>query len=115
MKKEIKDKIIIATDFSDTLGARYKSDGPHSAEEFLEKLLRPKFKKALSEKYKILVDLDGVWGYPSSFVSGTFGVLSLESGADIVLENIEFKSEENLIRLEKIIFEIKRPKKNIDG
>ena len=35
---DIKDKIIVKSDFSDTPGARYKSDGPNSG-ELLEKLL----------------------------------------------------------------------------
>jgi len=115
MIKEVKDKIVIASDFSDTLGARYRKDGPHSAEEFLENHLEPKFIKAMSGNEKLLIDLDGVWGYPSSFVSGTFGILSMKYSAETVLDVLEFKSEDNSIRLEKIIFEIKRPKKNIDG
>ncbi len=114
MAKKIKDKIHVASEFSDTLGARYKTDGPFSAEEFLENILLPKFKEAISQNYKLLIDLDGVWGYPSSFVSGTFGVLSIKYGSEKVLDFIEFKSKENSIRLEKIIFEIKNPKKNMD-
>lgn len=108
---EIKDKIIVRTDFSDTPGARYKSDGPNSGELFLELLLTKKFKNAVDGNYKLLIDLDGVWGYPSSFVSGSFGKLSVDNGADKVLKHIEFKSDENSIRLENILKEIKNPKK----
>ena len=111
LKMEIKDKIIVKTDFSDTPGARYKSDGPYSGELFLEELLTKKFEKAKNGNYKLLIDLDGVWGYPSSFVSGSFGKLSIEYGKEIVLKYIEFKSFENSIRLENIINEIKKPKK----
>ena len=46
---EIKDKIIVKTDFSDTPGARYKSDGPNSGELFLEQLLTEKFENAKKE------------------------------------------------------------------
>lgn len=106
---EIKDKIIIATDFAATPGARYRKDGEFSGEQFLEDLLLPKFEKAQAENYILLIDLDKVWGYPSSFVSGSFGKLSLLKGSDIVLNHIQFKSDENPIRLEKIIFEIKSP------
>lgn len=108
---EIKDKIIVKTDFSDTPGARYKSDGPNSGELFLEKLLTEKFENAKNGNYKLLIDLDGVWGYPSSFVSGSFGKLSIKYGAETVLKHIEFKSLGNSIRLENIINEIKKPKK----
>ncbi|MGN6212238.1 STAS-like domain-containing protein [Parafilimonas sp.] len=108
---EVKDKIIIAQDFGATPGARYKSDGQFSGEAFLLDLLLPKFEKAVAENYILLIDLDGVWGYPSSFVSGSFGKLSVNKGADLVLKHIEFKSDENPMRLERIIQEIKSPKK----
>jgi len=106
---EIKKVLVIASDFSTTPGARYREDGEFSGQEFLEKLLQPEFEKAVNGEYILKVDLDGVWGYPSSFVSGSFGKLSLEKGADLVLKYITFKSDENPIRLEKIINEIKKP------
>jgi len=108
---EIGDRIIIATDFATTPGARYRRDGDFSGEQFLEELLLVKFEKAVTGNYILLIDLDKVWGYPSSFVSGSFGKLSLAKGADLVLKHISFKSEENPIRLEKVINEIKNPKK----
>lgn len=70
--------IDIKADFSDSPGARYRKDGPHSGEEFFEVLLKPKFEEAVRNKVKLIINLDGVWGYPSSFVSGAFGKLSLE-------------------------------------
>lgn len=108
---EIKDKIIIATDFTTTPGARYRKDGDFSGEEFLEEILLKKFEKAVAENYILLIDLDKVWGYPSSFVSGSFGKLSISKGADLVIKHISFKSDENPIRLEKVINEIKNPRK----
>jgi len=106
---EIKDTIIIAKDFAPTPGARYRRDGEFSGEQFLEELLLPKFEKAVEGNYILKIDLDKVWGYPSSFVSGSFGKLSLAKGSDLVLKHISFKSDENPIRLEKIIYEIKNP------
>lgn len=108
---EIKDKIIVWKDFSDSPGARYKSDGPFSGQEFLEKLLEPKFNQAVEGNYILTIDLDGVWGYPSSFVSGSFGKLSLKHGGEKILKHIHFKSEQSTFRVEKIINEIKKPKK----
>ena len=108
---KINDTIIIATDFTTTPGARYRRDGEFSGEEFLEEILIIKFEKAVENNYILLIDLDKVWGYPSSFVSGSFGKLSIAKGADIVLKHIQFKSDENPIRLEKIINEIKKPRK----
>lgn len=108
---EIKDKIIIATDFATTPGARYRKDGAFSGEQFLEEILINKFEKAVEGNYILQIDLDKVWGYPSSFVSGSFGKLSIAKGADLVLKHISFKSDENPVRLEKVIFEIKNPRK----
>ena len=108
---EVKDRIVIATDFTTTPGARYRKDGDFSGEEFLEDMLLPKFEKAVSDGYILWIDLDKVWGYPSSFVSGSFGKLSVAKGADSVLKHINFKSDENPIRLEKILAEIKNPRR----
>jgi len=108
---EIMDQIIVASDFTTTPGARYRTDGEFSGEQFLEEILLPKFEKAVSEDYILFIDLDKVWGYPSSFISGSFGKLSISKGADLVLKHITFKSDENPIRLEKIINEINHPRK----
>tara|TARA_B100000508_G_scaffold36077_1_gene27896 strand:- start:14357 stop:14698 length:342 start_codon:yes stop_codon:yes gene_type:complete len=106
---EIKDKLSIAEDFSDAPGARYREDGDNSGQEFLEDHLLPKFNLAVEGGYKLLVDIDGVWGFPSSFVSGSFGKLSLEKGAELVLKHIEFKSDDSQTQLEDIISEIEKP------
>ena len=103
--------IVIRTEFSDSPGARYRKDGPNSGEEFFEELLKPRFEEAVKNGVKLEIDLDGVWGYPSSFVSGSFGKLSLEKGADCVLSVIEFISTDSETRKFRIISEIKNPTK----
>ena len=109
MEKNI--KIIIKSDFSDSPGARYREDGPHSGQEFYEDLLKPKFLEAQTKGVKLEIDLDGVWGYPSSFVSGSFGKLSLEYTSEMVLSIVVFISEESETRRDRIIAEIKHPTK----
>ena len=104
----VKDSINIAVDFHKSLGARYRYEGPHSGEEFLEKILLPKFLEAERGNHKIEVVLDGVIGYPSSFVSGSFGKLALDKGAKNVLKHLVFRST-NPIRLQKILYEIENP------
>lgn len=104
-------KIIIRTDFSDSPGARYRKDGDFSGEEFYDTLLLPKFEQAIQNNRKLIIDLDGVWGYPSSFVSGSFGKLSIEFGASKVLETIIFISMESETRKDRIIAEINKPTK----
>ncbi len=103
-------EIHVANEFSKTLGARYKYEGKFSGELFLEKLLKPKFLTAIETGSKIYIFLDGVFGYPSSFVSGSFGKLSLDFTDAKVLNHIELVTT-NSIRKQKIINEIKNPTK----
>jgi len=109
---EIKDTLIIAMEFSKTPGARYLKDGSKfSGETFLNDFLKPRFERAVAENYILKIVLDGVMGYPSSFVSGSFGKLSLDKTANLVLKHIMFESDDNPLRKEKIIFEINNPRK----
>ncbi len=103
-------RINILNDFGRLLGARYIYEGSFSGQDFLEKILKPKFELALKLNKKLFIELDGVRGYPSSFVSGSFGKLSIEFGKDKLLNHIELVSN-NSIRKEKIINEISNPKK----
>ena len=86
-------QVFIATDFSDTPGARYCSDGPFSGEEFREKMLMPLFEDEL-DNGKILIDLDGAEGYPPSFLEEAFGGLARIVGTERVKERISFQSTE---------------------
>lgn len=106
---EIKDTISIAKEFKDNPGARERADGPNSGQEFLEDILLARFNKAVDNNYILLIDLDGVWGYPSSFISGSFGKLSMDRGADLLLKHLQFKSDMNPMRIEKVVSEIKNP------
>lgn len=101
--------IKIKDEFTDSPGARYIKDGEYSGEEFYNDFLFPRFEKALKNKIKLTIVLDGVWGYPSSFVSGSFGKLSLKFSAEEVLSVINFISEDSGTRKERIIYEIKNP------
>lgn len=87
-------KITIAKDFSDTPGARYYDDGPHSGQEFFQKILLPKFKEALQNNAKLVIDLDGTEGYATSFLDEAFRSLSDEFDAEKVWKNIILMSEE---------------------
>lgn len=106
---EIKDTLVIAKEFGDTAGARDYEDGAFSGKEFYDKLLLERFNKAVDGGYILLIDIDGFWGWPSSFVSGSFGLLSVEKGAELVLKHIQFKSDKNPIKIDKAIHTIKNP------
>lgn len=64
-------KIKIVEDFSPSPGGRFRKDGPFSGEQFREDILCP----ALENFEKIQVELDGAFGYPSSFLEEAFGGL----------------------------------------
>lgn len=68
-------KIIkIATDYSQTPLGRYPTDGNYNGTRFREEVLRP----ALSEENQVVVDIDDVEGYGSSFLDEAFGGLVRE-------------------------------------
>ncbi|MBK8424801.1 MAG: STAS-like domain-containing protein [Lewinellaceae bacterium] len=106
---ETKDTLIIAKEFVDNPGARDREDGPNSGQQFLEDLFIDRFNKAVEGNYILTVDLTGVLGYPSSFVSGSFGKLSIERGAEILMKHLIFVSYNNPLNVDKVINEIKNP------
>lgn len=92
---------IQVSEFTELPGPRYTKQGLHSGQEFREKHLKPRFERAVQQKEKLLVVLDGVrFGYPTSFLEEAFGGLAREFGVSAVLSTLEFKSaaEPMLIR-----------------
>lgn len=63
--------ILYVKDFSTTPGARYRNLGKASGEEFRDDVLVP----ALERDKSLIVNLDGVRGYGSSFLDEAFGGL----------------------------------------
>lgn len=86
--------INVASDFSRTPGGRYREDSDNSGQRFREDVLVP----ALNHEPKfdrVVIELDGVFGYPSSFLEEAFGGLIREEGfrsADLI-QKIEFKAK----------------------
>jgi hypothetical protein len=100
--------IKIADDYTKTPGVREEIEGDFPGEEFLAKILLPKFKEALVKKKKLFVDLDGTAGYATSFLESAFGGLAREyKDSKIVLENIDFKSEDDSFLIDDIMEYIK--------
>lgn len=63
-------RIVRVVDFAKIPGARYRTDGDNSAEEFFEDVLKPiADQELLNGTRSILLDLDYTTGYASSFVS----------------------------------------------
>lgn len=89
-------KIKIAKDFSSTPGPRYEKEGYYSGERFRSDILKPALEKALRNKRKLIVDLDGTEGYGTSFLEESFGGLIREEGFSYsqITKTIEIVSEE---------------------
>ena len=95
-------KIKVVEIFSEIPGARFKTDGPHSGELFRERHLRPAFEK-LKESEKLLIDFDGAYGFPTSFLEEAFGGLARQFGIEAVLKKLEFKCDEEPNLIEEVI------------
>lgn len=86
--------INICKEFSETPGARYKSEGDFSGEEFRETMLRPKYEKAREDGEELTIELDGGYGYPTSFLEEAFGGLARIYEPSEVIETLRFISED---------------------
>lgn len=97
-------QVSVAKDFSDSPGGRFRKDGDNSGEAFREDVLIPKFTEAFESGKKLLLDLDGTFGYPTSFISEVFeGMVEYiesvtgdyESNCrDLLLKTVEIKTDD---------------------
>ena len=95
-------KINVCKDFTDAPGPRYISQGDFSGEQFREEWLVPKIKEALETGDKILVDLDGTFGYTTSFLEEAFGGLTEIFQKEVILGTIDFKSNDEVGLIDEI-------------
>jgi len=65
----------ISTQFSKTPGSRFRYEGKFSGQELREDHIAPLLKEAIEKNTKIVIDLDGVAGYGTSFLEEAFGGL----------------------------------------
>ena len=86
--------INICNDFTDTPGARYRSEGDFSGEEFRETILIPKYEEAVKSKEQLKIELDGGYGYATSFLEESFGGLARIYEIQEVLNALFFVSED---------------------
>ena len=71
-----------------------KDSNSISADKVLSDILRPEYVKAIAEKSKLCINLDGGIGYGFGWLKIIFEGLSKEFGSTQVLETIEFISIE---------------------
>ena len=94
--------INICNDYTDTPGARYRYEGDYSGEDFREVLLEPKYLESKANHEKLLIELDGGFGYPTSFLEEAFGGLSRKYEIQDVLNVLDFVSEDEPTLIEEI-------------
>lgn len=79
--------IKISNEYSKTVKGRYHpKDGKYTGQRFREEFLQPIF----NDYDKIIIDLDDLYGYPSSFREEAFGGLARLFPENDVLAKLEF-------------------------
>lgn len=68
--------ISVANDYSKSPGGRYISEGAYSGEDFRESILLPAFERCQNNNEELIINLDGGYGYGSSFLKEAFGGLA---------------------------------------
>ena len=109
-------QISVARDFSRTPGARFFEDGPYPAEDFYDRIVKPTFQKALESGRDLIIDLDGVSAYATSFLQGTFGTLAHDFTTEVVNERMQYKHEDDPVLnplIDKYIREAKKVVKQL--
>lgn len=109
--------IINVKDFSTSPGPRYVKQGLASGEAYYHEVLNANFYKAYTEKLTLIVNLDGVDGYMSSFLDEAFGNLVYDFGIEIVKKVLSIVSSEepewiDMIESDTYVEWEKRRKKN---
>lgn len=106
--------IKVATDFSETPGARFTTQGDYTGQEFRRTILIPAVKEAKETGEKIVIDLDGTYGYPPSFLEEAFGGLVREFPDEDFSNMFEFITFDEPSLVEKIAKYIKNGNADAD-
>jgi non-ribosomal peptide synthetase component E (peptide arylation enzyme) len=89
--------INVAKEFTPTPGGRYRREGEWSGEEFREDVLE----KALAGGAVVVVDLDDVDGFTTSFLDEVFGELVRKNGLDI-MDRVVVRADRRPSRAKKV-------------
>jgi hypothetical protein len=86
-------EINLVTDFTRFPGGRLRIHGKWSGEEFREAILLP----ALREHERVIVNLNGAVGFPSSFLDEVFGGIVDSLGFEIVSSKLVIRLDDDPI------------------
>jgi uncharacterized protein DUF4325 len=87
-------RLSVVESFTRTPGGRYRHQGPNSGQQFREEVLAPAFEEAERNGAELVVDLDGGYGYATSFLEEAFGGLARQKGVRAVESILCFVSKE---------------------
>lgn len=86
--------ISIANNYTKSPGGRYISEGAYSGEDFRESILLPAFEKCQENNEELIINLDGGYGYGSSFLREAFGGLARKTKNPNILQITLISDEE---------------------
>jgi len=96
--------IKVSKEFSNVPKGRYHpEDGLYTGQRFREELIEPIF----NDYDKLVIDLDDLYGCPSSFREESFGGLARVYGSQVVLDKLDFICTDQPPLKELIISDIK--------
>ena len=93
----------IAKQYTEIPGPRYESEGEFSGENFRNAVLKKLIVMARQENKKILIDLDGGYGYPTSFLEEAFGGIIRDLKDKTLIDLFVFKSDEEPLLVKEIM------------
>lgn len=99
--------IVRVRDFTLVPGARHRTDGDGSAEEFYDDYLKAALDETVKNGGRLTIDLDGTIGYASSFVSELAILIKKGYGDRFVRDNVLIKSDDDPIQKEIFIEDAK--------
>lgn len=87
--------INITKDWSSTPGGRFRTEGQWSAEEFRDDVLRPNWKEAKKTGEILLINFDGGYGYPTSWLEEVFGGFIRKYNTPSFMNNVAIRYTED--------------------
>ncbi|HEY8885884.1 MAG TPA: hypothetical protein VIM31_00060 [Candidatus Microsaccharimonas sp.] len=97
---------IKVSDYTLVPGARHRSDGDASAEEFFEDVLKNHLTAAVEGRTGLLIDFDGTWGYASSFISELAKLITSAYGQEELMNVLHLKSEDEPSLIDRFLTEL---------
>ena len=92
----------ISEKYTDSPGGRNITEGPFSGEDFRKKVLEPFF-QTKKDGDKLIIDLDDLNGYPSSFFEEAFGGIARIYKPEEVIKSLKFSCTDDPLVVDDMI------------